>query len=65
MKRDIKNEIITKNVKDFSDWFETIDDDLKEIMYKGFFGPDDPRDKAMKRIVRKQKIKRIGGGNEL
>jgi len=59
-----KNKIIEKNVKEFSDWFETIDDSMKDIMFNGFFGPDDPRDKAIKRIIRKQKIKKIGGNND-
>lgn len=64
MKRDIKNEIISGNLYDFQDWFEKVDPDFQEVM-DALFDKDDPRQKIITRVIRKQKIKKIGGENEL
>jgi hypothetical protein len=59
-----KREIIEKNRYDFEDWFEKVDPKMQEAM-KGFFDKGDGRNKIIDRIIRKEKIKKIGGQSEL
>lgn len=60
---DKQNEIFTNNLYEFEDWFELVDDDMKDLMV-GFFGGDDPRDKIIERVIRKNKIQKINKNNE-
>ena len=55
-----KKEIIERNLYEFKDWFEKVDPKMQEEM-KGFFDKGDGRNKIIDRVIRKEKIKKIGG----
>lgn len=56
----MKNEIITMNCYDFKQWFRQVDPKMQEKMID-FFDEGDPRNRIIKNVIRREKIKKIYG----
>ena len=56
----MKEEIITMNCYNFKQWFEKVDPKMQEKMID-FFNNGDPRNKIIKKVIRKEKLKRVYG----